>query len=356
MSLALSSHQRIATWIPNQLLSGVRSIFLERRSDYCLNLFLTRSLICFSFSTGIALKPNEPAELELREGESLHVSMASLGPQLKDQSGRSVVTIETGELEKTFAVCVLNAGKTESLVLDITLEGDEKITFQVTGKNEVHLVGNFSFDDNAESDEDTDDELIDVYDGNAIGMEVDDDDEDSIGDEGSTLMVDEPPVISELANKEEEDKETVNSSKKLNKGKRGKKENVADKKQGNKPKNGKAVKENKTLPTQTKTIQKKAGDKKFTPKKPAEKPAEKVVEKAVSKPLNSGKRKNPGAKNETPAKKPKAEEKKSNGMADAKTPEKTPSTPNAAANGSGTKSAKRKKRAKSRKTGTPTSS
>eukprot|EP00171_Calliarthron_tuberculosum_P013916 IDg13916t1 len=282
---------------------------------------------------GIALKPGQPAQLELREGESLHVSMASLGTRLKDQTGRTVVTVETAELEKSFAVCALNAGKTESTVLDITFDGEEKVTFLATGKNEVHLVGNFSFDDNAESEEESDEELIDVYSGKTVATDgSDDEEEDSNSDEGSTLMVDDPPIITDITVKD-----TANGDKKLNKGKKGKKDNAPENKQGNKTKSVNHVKGD----TEKKSIEKKAAVKKPTPKKPADKPSEKAVEKAQSKPLNSGKRKSMGSKNDTPAKKPKAEDKKINGT-ETKTPEKLPSTPTAAANGSATKSKKRR--------------
>lgn len=293
--------------------------------------------------TGISLTPGDPTELELREGESLHVSMASLGARLKDATGRTVVTVKTDELEKSFAVCVLSAGKSESTLLDITFEGDEKVTFEVTGKNQVDLVGNFSFDDNDNSDEDVEG-LLELQNGSSMALVDSDDDED----EGSTLMADDPPVITEV----KETAKAANGHAKPAKGKGAKKGKAAGKKE-EKPK---VVTEKKTAekPLAKKAANKKAQQKKAV-QKSEEKPSDKVVLKAESKPLQSAKRKMNDGKNETPAKKPKSDgknakiEQKTNGDEKMKTPEKKPETPTA--NDSASKSSKKRKRTK--KKGTP---
>ncbi len=138
-------------------------------------------------------------------GESLHVTMASYGPQLKDKDGRSVVTVKVGDSEKKFAVCALSAGKTESSMLDIHFTGEEKVTFTLSGKNEVHLVGNFMFEDLGDSDDmEEEEDLIDVYDDGAMGEHSDDSEEV----EAPTLMIDsDPPVITEVKEDVEEDED-----------------------------------------------------------------------------------------------------------------------------------------------------
>lgn len=167
---------------------------------------------------GIALKPGEPADLELQDGETLHVTMASYGVNLVDPKGRSVVTATVHDSDQKHGLAVLNAGMTESRVMDITFIGEESITFEVSGKNIVHLVGNFSFDDDMEDDSDDSDEegeaLIGVYDDGQDMDSDDDDDDDENGPEPKLLTAaDDPPVITEVT----EEDETKDSLKKRDK-------------------------------------------------------------------------------------------------------------------------------------------
>lgn len=203
---------------------------------------------------GITLQPGEPADLQLTDGETLHVTNASLGEELVDVNGRSVISTsfvdhpEDGEdvddtLEKTsdggvrkkYALCVLNAGRNETCVLDVSFVGDEIITIEVSGKNVVHLVGSFSYDGDDEDEDEEDEEgndLIGVYD------DDDDNEEDEMLDDKTPdtrllLSKQDAPVITELDDDDngEEEEEKAKGAKKV------------DKKEANKNKtpNGKAV-------------------------------------------------------------------------------------------------------------------
>lgn len=153
---------------------------------------------------GIALKPGEPADLDLQDGETLHVTMASFGVDLADEKGRSVVTATVDSGQK-HGLVVLNAGKTESRVMDVSFIGEESITFEVSGKDVVHLVGNFSFENDVSDSDESDEEgegLIGVYDDDD---EIDSDsDEEDDAPEPRLLMNCDPPVITDVT--EEEDK------------------------------------------------------------------------------------------------------------------------------------------------------
>lgn len=151
---------------------------------------------------GIQLTPKKPLTLELQGGETLNVTMASLCAEVADKKGRSVVMVHTGEIEQKFAVCVLNAGSTESFSLDLHFEGEEKITFTLIGKNEVHLTGNFSFDE--EEDDDEGDDLMETLQGDL--MELEDAEEDADSDDNDIL--DETPIVEEV---EEDDDEESSS-------------------------------------------------------------------------------------------------------------------------------------------------
>lgn len=172
---------------------------------------------------GMALKPGEPADLDLQDGETLHVTMASLGVDLADEKGRSVITATLRDSSQKHGLSVLKAGTTESCIMDVSFVGEESITFEVSGKNVVHLVGNFAFeDDMSDSDDSSDEEgpgLIGVYDSDSDDMDSDSDDDEAIPD--PRLLVNRPPVITEVT-EEEEKKDKVSGTHKKNKGKDGK--------------------------------------------------------------------------------------------------------------------------------------
>ncbi|KZS98578.1 hypothetical protein SISNIDRAFT_492825 [Sistotremastrum niveocremeum HHB9708] len=110
----------------------------------------------------IKLEPGKPQKFEspVEDGAvSLKITNASLGETLKDTSGRSVVKLtlrksdfdqsedeeeeDEEEPQLTEVVLVaLTAGKTEQVSLNVEFT-DELVQFEVIGKNEVHLLGNW---------------------------------------------------------------------------------------------------------------------------------------------------------------------------------------------------------------------
>jgi hypothetical protein len=140
---------------------------------------------------GVEVTPGKPIPFELNEGEVLHINMATLGETLVDKSGRSVVTARVGEEGEKYALCVLTAGKVESFNLDLTFAGEEKVSLEVSGRNTVHLVGNFGY----EGDEDAfseDEDLINEY--------SDDESQDADDSDVEPMLLpdDDPPVITEI--------------------------------------------------------------------------------------------------------------------------------------------------------------
>ncbi|KAJ1953658.1 peptidylprolyl isomerase fpr3, partial [Linderina pennispora] len=91
---------------------------------------------------------------------SFRVSNAALGETIGD-SGRTSVLLTVDD--KSYVLCSLTPGKIEQQSLDISLTGGEEITFESTGKNEIHLTGNFIIeeDDTNEGSESDDDDAID---------------------------------------------------------------------------------------------------------------------------------------------------------------------------------------------------
>lgn len=109
----------------------------------------------------------------------LQITSATLG-ELSDESGRTLVKLtypnpakyddededegeddeESPEAQMTTVLCALTAGKIEHAACNIILEGDEEYTFELVGKNPVHLYGNYidqnvnqpPYDSDAESD------------------------------------------------------------------------------------------------------------------------------------------------------------------------------------------------------------
>lgn len=144
---------------------------------------------------GVELTPGKPLPFDLNEGEMLHINMASLGETLQDKTGRSVVTARVSDDSPKYALCALTAGKMESFNLDLTFSGEEKVVLEVSGKNVVHLVGNFGFEGEEEGSDmfgDSDD-LINEY-----SDDESQDADDSSEEEPMLLEDDDPPVITEI--------------------------------------------------------------------------------------------------------------------------------------------------------------
>lgn len=180
---------------------------------------------------GIVLKPGDPADLDLDDGETLRVTTASYGEELGDKAGRSVITASVRPDDdaepKRFAVAVLTAGKTETITMDVAFVGEEKVTFEVSGKNAVHLVGNFSFENDLEEDDSDEDEednhLIGLYDDTMESESEDEEDE-----QGAVKPIKEDkPIITELPDEDEDDNK-VEEKVSTGKRKKGKKDRIAN--------------------------------------------------------------------------------------------------------------------------------
>ncbi|KAJ1928112.1 peptidylprolyl isomerase fpr3, partial [Linderina macrospora] len=93
---------------------------------------------------------------------SFHVSNAALGESLEG-TGRTSVQLTVAD--KSYVLCSLTPGKIEQQSLDISLTAGEEIMFESTGKNEIHLTGNFIIDEddtNEGSDSEDEDGMIDL--------------------------------------------------------------------------------------------------------------------------------------------------------------------------------------------------
>lgn len=146
---------------------------------------------------GVEVSPGKPIPFELNDGEVLYINMASLGETLLDKAGRSVITASVGEQGEKYALCALTAGKIESFNLDLTFAGEEKVVLEVSGRNTVHLVGNFGYEGEEGSDmfgEDEDANLINEY--------SDDESQDADDSDVEPMLLpdDDPPVITEIKN------------------------------------------------------------------------------------------------------------------------------------------------------------
>ncbi|KAG9104375.1 peptidylprolyl isomerase fpr4 [Ceratobasidium sp. 370] len=155
----------------------------------------------------------------------IRISGASLAAQLKDNTGRTVVEVvikipddyEIGDIptdEKTgekvpmhrFVLCALTPGKAEQLPLDLILPEGEEIEFVVTGKNPVHLYGNYIVQGgNSDEDEDEDEDEYDLEDAPS-DVEVDLDELDDVEEDSARFEEIEasPPKSVKRAREDEE--------------------------------------------------------------------------------------------------------------------------------------------------------
>jgi Nucleoplasmin-like domain len=160
--------------------------------------------LCHCYLPGLEVTPGKEEALDLHPGEVLHISMATLGVKVADTKGRSVISARLGDDPTKHALCVLTAGKTESFNLDLTFGSSDSLVLEVSGKNTVHLVGNFGFEggDDSDSDEEEGEGLINMYDDDGMMMHADSDSSDSDVDDSEDepeLMADaDPPVITEI--------------------------------------------------------------------------------------------------------------------------------------------------------------
>ncbi|OMJ15974.1 FK506-binding protein 4 [Smittium culicis] len=90
---------------------------------------------------------------------SFRVSNAALGP---DSSSQSKTCLIVSVDDKKFVLCSLIPEKIEQAKIDLVISEGEQVTFESTGDNEIHLVGNYidnshSHDDDSEYDSEEED-------------------------------------------------------------------------------------------------------------------------------------------------------------------------------------------------------
>jgi len=86
----------------------------------------------------------------------LHITQAVLPADAKD-TGRTVVNVKVGE--KTFAVASLKLNTSDSQSVDLIFDADRPVSFSVTGKNPVHLVGYYVGGGGEESEGEDDEDM-----------------------------------------------------------------------------------------------------------------------------------------------------------------------------------------------------
>ena len=179
-------------------------------------------------------------ELEIVPQSDLRITNVALDETLQDPNGRSTVTLsylpmsafamnsddedeeeaepkDPSEEIKTAVLCSLTGGRIESTTVDIVLEEQTEYILQVTGKNAVHLLGNYidqqpiNMPPYGDSDEESDDD--DAYDLRDVSSDVvmDPEDElDSDADRFEEIIEKESKKTSKRARPSEEvDTETV---------------------------------------------------------------------------------------------------------------------------------------------------
>lgn len=150
----------------------------------------------------MTLTPGQKHEVELPQAATLNIGMASLGEKLADKAGRSVVMVtrDTGE---AYALCVLRAGATESVPIEVMIGTEDALSLSVVGcANEVHLTGNVEvqLDDDENSNSDDMDGMDEEMLRNMVGGGSDGDDgsdESDSNDEGLPLIK-QQAVVEEL--------------------------------------------------------------------------------------------------------------------------------------------------------------
>lgn len=183
----------------------------------------------------LELKPGKPESVI--PPADLRITNAALGEELADEKSRTSVKLtyqhpggddEEDEEEDdeeahtvTTVLCSLTPNKIEQSTIDLILESDEEVLFEVTGKNSVFLTGNF-VDQNpaAMPEDDSDDE---GYDLNDVSSDVEFDaselDEAELEDDSHRFeeIHDEEPASSKKADSKKRPRESDASEEKLSK-------------------------------------------------------------------------------------------------------------------------------------------
>ncbi|TPX45330.1 hypothetical protein SeMB42_g04056 [Synchytrium endobioticum] len=126
---------------------------------------------------GLVLQPGKTYE-QINE-LPLRLTMASIGPDDKGETGTKKTYLKYRSDEQEFVVCCLIPDKNETQVLELLFEPGEPLTFLTTGDCTIHLVGHYLVEDYpsmGDSDEECDEDYSD-------DMRVDEEiDSDEAGD------------------------------------------------------------------------------------------------------------------------------------------------------------------------------
>ncbi|KAJ2607903.1 peptidylprolyl isomerase fpr3 [Coemansia sp. RSA 1365] len=115
------------------------------------------SMTMFRGFWGLALVPGKSYSQTV--DASFRLSNAALGTDISGNTRTSVVvTVD----EHKFVLCSLTPSKIEQQSLDIIFTEGEEVTFEVQGDNTIHLTGNFIAELSEDSDEESDDDDIDL--------------------------------------------------------------------------------------------------------------------------------------------------------------------------------------------------
>ncbi|PVV02979.1 hypothetical protein BB560_002563 [Smittium megazygosporum] len=138
-------------------------------------------------------------------GIPFRLSNASLSSNLASKE-RSSLTITVDD--KKFVLCSLTPGKIEQQSIDLTLNEGENVTFEIDGKNEFHLVGNYiEYEDDEYSDEDDSDDSEDGDYSIEDSMYLDDLDDSDEMDYDYTEIEESDGRIKEIVDSSEEETE-----------------------------------------------------------------------------------------------------------------------------------------------------
>ncbi|XP_073118695.1 peptidyl-prolyl cis-trans isomerase FKBP53 [Henckelia pumila] len=133
---------------------------------------------------GIEIKPGKPYIHRYEDDNGrLHVSQATLGTG--STSKKSIVQCKVGDKNPIY-LCTLLPERIETCALNLEFEEDGEVTFSVNGPHSVHLSG-FFYGEDEDQDNIGDDYGSDLYEGNIVGSDSEDEDDsmsyDSIDDE-----------------------------------------------------------------------------------------------------------------------------------------------------------------------------
>ncbi|CAE6519984.1 unnamed protein product [Rhizoctonia solani] len=158
----------------------------------------------------------------------IRISGASLSIDISDPNARTVVEVvikipddyefdqetdmdpsERPPMHK-FVLCALTPGKVEQQPLDLVVPEGEEIEFLVTGKNRIHLYGNY-IQQSPDEDEDEDDDE-DEFDLGEIPSDLELEEDEEAGDSGRFEEIKDTPTSVKTGKRAREDEEMADVS------------------------------------------------------------------------------------------------------------------------------------------------